>query len=544
MKLPRIREAGDAALLLELDEVIDPAVNARAIAIAAAIRRESVDGVRDVVPTYRTVAVHFDPLVVDVEAVRGAIDRASTISPGDVHGNTVEVPVQYGGEAGPDLDEVAEFAGASPEATVRLHADTPYRVFMLGFLPGFAYMGSVDQKIAIARRATPRVRVPAGSVGIAGRQTGVYPRESPGGWRLIGRTPVRVFDANRAQPCLFSAGDVVRFIPTRAADVHVAERPTSPVPVKFESPSRRHITVLRSGLFTTIQDRGRWGRQDSGVPVGGALDRVSHRVANAIVGNDDDAATLEVTLLGPEIRLEADAVVAIAGANLGARLDGSEVAVNAPVACRAGSVLRFGERRSGARAYVAFDGGIVVPPVLGSRATSALCALGGVEGRAVVAGDRLPLGVPTRTRFPRRIDVPPIVSGGARLRVLPGPQDGFFTDEALDRLRRARFIVTPRSDRMGYRLEGATLLRVEGREMISDAAFTGGIQVPSSGDPIVLVGDRQTTGGYPQIATVITADLPLAGQLAPGDWVEFEVCTRREALAALVAQEGKLLALQ
>src|SRR5262249_10981163 len=163
---------------------------------------------------------------------------------------------------------------------------------------------------------------------------------------------------------------------------------------------------------------------------------------------------------------EADTVVAIGGANLGARLDGSDMPVNAPVACRAGSVLRFGERRSGARAYIAFDGGITAPPGLGGPATVALCSPGGGGGRAVLAADRLPLGVPTRTRSARRVDVPPIVSGGARLRVLAGPQDGFFTDEALDRLRGARFIVTPRSDRMGYRLEGATLPRVEGREMI------------------------------------------------------------------------------
>ena len=128
--------------------------------------------------------------------------------------------------------------------------------------------------------------------------------------------------------------------------------------------------------------------------------------------------------------------------------------------------------------------------------------------------------------------------------MLPGPQDEFFPSDALDVMRRSRFTITSRSDRMGYRLEGARLPRIDGREMISDATFVGGIQVPVSGEPILLMADRQTTGGYPQIATVITADLPLAGQLGPGDWVEFEPCTRREALTALVAQEGKLLALR
>ncbi|HEY7191091.1 MAG TPA: 5-oxoprolinase subunit PxpB [Vicinamibacterales bacterium] len=538
-----IREAGDSAMLLELEEVIDAGVNARAIAIAAALRAEAPAGVRDVVSTYRTVAVHFDPLQVDVEAMRAAMTRASTTPATDLSGQTVDVPVQYGGEAGPDLLEVAQFASLSPSAAIGVHSDTPYRVFMLGFLPGFAYMGSVDETIAMPRRETPRVRVPTGSVGIAGLQTGVYPRESPGGWRLIGRTNARVFDASRARTCLFAPGDVVRFTP---ADRLEFDRPrSSATPSNGKEGGRRHVTVVRPGLFTTIQDRGRWGHQANGVPVGGALDRVSHSAANALVGNDAGAATLEVTLLGPELRLESEAVVAVTGADLGARVDGSDVTLNSTITCRPGAVLRFGERRSGSRAYVAVDGGIDVDPVLGSRATSVLCGLGGVDGRAIVAGDRLPLGAPARPeRARRRLDLSPVPHGGARLRVLPGPHQDFFPDEAFDHLQRGRFIVTPRSDRMGYRLEGARLRRIEKREMISDAAFIGGIQVPSSGEPILLMSDRQTTGGYPQIATVITADLPLAGQLAPGDWIEFEICSRRDALQALVAQEGRLLAIR
>jgi KipI family sensor histidine kinase inhibitor len=534
-----IREAGDSAMLLELEEVIDAGVNARAIAIAGALRAGAPAGVRDVVSTYRTVAVHFDPLQADVEAMRAAMARASSTPATDLIGKTVDVPVQYGGEDGPDLLEVAQFANLSPPAAIGVHSGTPYRVFMLGFLPGFAYMGSVDATIAMPRRETPRVRVPTGSVGIAGLQTGVYPRESPGGWRLIGRTNARVFDASRAETCLFAPGDVVRFTP---ADRLQFDRPRSgSTPSRGNESASRHITVVRPGLFTTIQDRGRWGHQANGVPVGGALDRVSHGAANALVGNDVGAATLEITLLGPELRFESDAVVAVTGADLGARVDGSEVMLNSAITCRPGAVLRFGERRSGSRAYMAVDGGIDVEPVLGSRATSALCGLGGVDGRAIVAGDRLPLGAPVRPERVRRVqDLTPVPHGGARLRVLPGPHQDFFPDDAFDHLQHRRFIVTPRSDRMGYRLEGARIPRIAAREMISDAAFIGGIQVPLSGEPILLMADRQTTGGYPQIATVITADLPLAGQLAPGDWIEFEICSRRDALDALVAQEGRL----
>jgi KipI family sensor histidine kinase inhibitor len=540
-----IREAGDSAMLLELEEVIDAGVNARAIAIAAALRADAPAGVRDVVSTYRTVAVHFDPLRVDVEAMRAAMTRASTTPATHLTGKTVDVPVQYGGEAGPDLLEVAQFADLSAQAAIDVHSGTPYRVFMLGFLPGFAYMGSVDARIAMPRRETPRVRVPVGSVGVASLQTGVYPRESPGGWRLIGRTNARVFDASRAETSLFAPGDIVRFTPADRLDF---DGPRSAGPLRAsagKAGASRHVTVVRPGLFTTIQDRGRWGHQADGVPVGGALDRVSHSAANALVGNDADAATLEVTLLGPELRFECDAVVAVTGADLGARVDGADVALNSTITCRRGAVLRFGERRSGSRAYVAVDGGIDVEPMLGSRATSVLCGLGGVDGRAIVAGDRLPLGASARPERVRRVvDPAPVPHGGARVRVLPGPHQEFFPDVAFDHLQRGRFTITPRSDRMGYRLEGARLPRMEGREMISDAAFIGGIQVPSSGEPILLMTDRQTTGGYPQIATVITADLPLAGQLAPGDWIEFEICSRREALTALVAQEGRLLAIR
>jgi KipI family sensor histidine kinase inhibitor len=545
----QIREAGDSALLLELDEVINVSVNSQAIAIAAAARRAGVPGVRDVVSTYRSVAVHFDPLSVDVERVRDTLRRSAEAVPAPSEGRTVVIPVQYGGDMGPDLRDVAAFAGVSPDEVVARHTAVRYRVFMLGFLPGFAYLGTVDESIAMPRHATPRMKVPAGSVGIAGRQTGVYPRDSPGGWRLIGRTPVSLFNPNRVPAALVAPGDTVRFVRDK-----IRLETQSNVGAAFRRPDgrpanaghyERSITILRPGLFTTIQDEGRWGHQASGVPVSGPMDRLSHRVANALVGNEQTAALLEATLAGPEIRLESAALLAITGADLGARLDSDAVPLHRPIKCRPGAVLRFSERRGGARAYIAFSGGITVPTVLGSRATHIYCGLGGVDGRIVAAGDCLPLGNEKTPSPWRVISVPqPSVAGGAKLRVLPGPQLDDFPAEALDILQRTRFKVTSQSDRMGYRLTGGTIPCIEGREMISDVTFTGALQVPPSGNPILLMADRQTTGGYPQIATVITADLPSAGQLAPGDWIEFEVCTRHQAMSALIAQEGAILALQ
>ena len=543
MSWPRVRDAGDSALLLELEPVIDESVNQRAIAIAAALRREPIAGIRDVVPTYRSVAVHFDPLAVDVEVVRDAIARARSTPAIARDSRLLEVPVTYGGDAGPDLADVAALVGVPADDVIARHVSREYRVFMLGFLPGFAYMGSVDPAIAVPRRASPRTRVPAGSVGIAGQQTGIYPMESPGGWQIIGRTELAIFDPQRTPAAVFAPGDRVRFVRRETSGT----RTPAGTPGGAESPAYstgRALTVLSPGLFTTVQDSGRWGHQSEGVPVSGAMDWFSHRRANALVGNRPDAASLEATLLGPELRVEHSATIAVAGANLTATIDGAPVAMERPTSCSAGSVLRFGQRHSGARAYVAFDGGIDVPDVLGSKSTHVRSGLGGCNGRALRAGDRISLGAAEPPRVFRHTSSNEIdVRGGARLRVLLGPQDELFSPEAIRTLLQSRFTISTASDRMGYRLSGERVTRSDGGEMISDATFLGAVQIPPSGEPILLLVDRQTVGGYPQIATVITADVPLAGQLAPGDWIEFEQCSRVEAIAALEAREAAVHAI-
>jgi len=289
------------------------------------------------------------------------------------------------------------------------------------------------------------------------------------------------------------------------------------------------------------------------------MDRQAHRLANVLVGNAPDAATLEATLLGPELRFDQPATIAVAGADLEAAINGKPLSVETAHRVESGGVLRFGARRSGTRTYIAIDGGIDVGAVLGSRSTHVVSGLGGIDGRALRAGDRLALGLVNAQqgasnhleREPLRFAPRAGPIHGARLRAMQGPQDYYFDDSALDWLARTRFTVSPQSDRMGYRLIGgsertrppSSIANLGGEgavgsgAMISDAAFTGGIQIPPSGEPILLMADRQTTGGYPQIATVITADLSLAGQLAPGDWIEFAWCSRLEAIAALKEQE-------
>jgi antagonist of KipI len=304
------------------------------------------------------------------------------------------------------------------------------------------------------------------------------------------------------------------------------------------------LHVLRPGLLTTVQDLGRWGHQASGVPVAGPMDTFSHRLANLLVGNSPDAAALEVTLIGPELEFNVPTMVAVCGAEFDVSCNGQPVALAVSVEIARGARLQFGRRRAGARAYLAIAGGVQTAPVLGSRATHLVSRMGGLEGRALMAGDRLPIELVRRTDVVRRapgLNLP--ASGRARLRVLPGPQLEWFASEAMTTLTTVSFRVSPRSNRMGYRLEGPPLRRDRGGEPISEPLAFGAIQVPAAGEPILLMADRQTAGGYPKIASVIAADLPLAAQLAPGDFIEFVQCSRHEAAAALIGRERPLLRL-
>ncbi|RPI49656.1 MAG: 5-oxoprolinase subunit PxpB [Acidobacteria bacterium] len=210
----RLVMLGDSCVAIQFENAIDPVVNARCVALARSLAGLAIRGVRDVVPTYNAVTIQFDPRVADRRALREEVSAlaAAAAPTADGGARLMEVPVDYGGAAGPDLAAVAAFARCSEADVVRLHGATPYRVYMLGFLPGFAYMGPVDARIAMPRLETPRLRVAAGSVGIAGAQTGIYPCDAPGGWRIIGRTDLVLFDPARTEPFLLKAGDRVRFV--------------------------------------------------------------------------------------------------------------------------------------------------------------------------------------------------------------------------------------------------------------------------------------------------------------------------------------------
>jgi len=399
---------------------------------------------------------------------------------------------------------------------------------MLGFRPGFPYLGLLPPELEMPRLATPRVRVAAGAVAIAGLQTGIYPEASPGGWNLIGRTGVRLFDPARERPALVEPGDRVRF-------VSVAELP-EPAPVTPPPVSERPATVevLEGGLLTSVQDGGRPGWLRLGVPEGGALDRAALAAANRALGNPATAAGLECTLVGPTLLFRATTRLALAGGDLGAVLERADLGAwpvphGVAVLARPGNVLRFAGRRSGCRAYLALAGGLDVPLVLGSRSTDLGSGFGGFAGRALRAGDRLALGgaPPAAGRGAQSWAAGPIPAGPVlrvtaaaeqpvRVRVVLGPQQEHLAPEAVRRFLDAVWEVSAASDRIGLRLAGPRLTHVGPAEIVSEGMLPGAIQVPPDGQPIVMLADGPTTGGYPKLACVVTADLDRLAQCVPG----------------------------
>lgn len=318
------------------------------------------------------------------------------------------------------------------------------------------------------------------------------------------------------------------------------------------------LRIAGAGLQTTVQDLGRRNHQREGVPGGGAMDRSALRVGNALVGNDDGAAGIEATFLGPAITFDEPALIALTGGNLEPTLDGESIPMWRPVLAPGGSTLRFGRPKLGCRAYVAVAGGIDVPLIFGSRSTYLRGQFGGHEGRALRAGDVLDIGDPQpvarcisaaiRTDGDRvavaswsaghtlrvRYSAEPVV------RLIPGTHAEFLATPSRTRLFSASFTVSSSSDRMGYRLEGVELPLRNPLELLSEGVAFGTVQLPPDGMPIVLMADRQTTGGYPRIGEVASVDLPLVAQLKPGDRLRFRPISVEEAQQLYLSYEHDL----
>jgi len=299
------------------------------------------------------------------------------------------------------------------------------------------------------------------------------------------------------------------------------------------------LDVFEGGFLTTVQDAGRFGWGHFGVPPAGPMDPFAFRAANLLVGNPPGAAGLEITLTGPVLRASSECLIAVCGAEFDVWVGSLPVPTWHAVFVRAGYEIRFGQRRSGARACLAASGGIALSDFLGSCATYLPGGFGGFEGRALRAGDQLFLGryresdllIRAGKAWPRSARLP--YSPNPTLRVVMGPQDDHFTSEGLATFLESEFEVTQSSDRMGYRLSGPMIAHHDKADIVSDGVVTGSVQIPGDGQPIVMMADHQTTGGYPKIATVIRADLPLLAQCLLGDRVRFRAVSIAEAQEAL-----------
>ncbi len=429
--------------------------------------------------------------------------------------------------------------------------------------------------MAIPRLPSPRTRTPVGSVAIGGVQTGVYPLDTPGGWRVIGRTPVPLFDLADPDPFLLRAGDRLSFAPISPETY--AEIGASPdkrtyveglaAPGRDGQPGgdagtradavgrdesvtegeRGEVRVLEPGLLTTVQDLGRPGLGRFGVTTGGAVDRAALILGNRLVGNPPGAAGLEITLTGPRLRFAEATVVAVTGADLGAALDGTPIPRWEPTLVAAGGEIAFsGGNGRGVRAYLCIAGGIDVPSVLGSRSADLTGRFGGVEGRALQVGDALPLGrpaAPADDLVRRRLAAaPPAHEAHVALRCTLGPQEDRFTREGMEAFLGAGFTASTKADRMGVRLTGPVVALSRGADMLSEGIAPGAIQLPGDGQPIALLTPRHTVGGYPKIATVIGPDLDKLAQVRPGNTVAFapvDAAVAREMALAYHAALGE-----
>ncbi len=285
------------------------------------------------------------------------------------------------------------------------------------------------------------------------------------------------------------------------------------------------IRIINGGMLTTVQDNGRIGYQQFGVPVSGAMDPQAAAIANILVGNEDNEAVLEVTMLGPRIEFQEANCIAVTGGDLTPQLDGKSFPMNRAVAVQKGQVLSFAAPRSGCRAYIAFAGGLEIPQVMGSRSTYLKAKIGGLEGRKLDKEDIIAFRAPT-AQLPNMekravADAETFTKTDVTLRVVLGPQDDAFTEAGIKTFLGETYAVTVQSDRMGCRLDGPVIEHVKDGNIISDGISFGAIQVPSEGKPIIMVADRQTVGGYTKIATVISADFSKAAQIKAGDKIRF-----------------------
>lgn len=524
---PVILPMGDRAILVQtesLDEVL---------ALHGRLEASRPRGVIDLVPAARTVLVRVDPAVLSLTTARAWVVRAGAdaASAPAREARVVDLEVTYDGA---DLADTAALLGMTPDELVRRHSSVEWTVAFTGFAPGFGYLVSPDWDVDVPRLETPRTRVPRGAVGLAAGFTGAYPRETPGGWRLIGATDARLFDPDAERPALLAPGTRVRFraVERRTSAGHHTDtgRFGADPPVSVLSPDlvrandetmdASAFRVLEPGLLATVQDLGRPGSAALGVAPSGALDRGALRLANRLLGNAEGAATIEVTMGGFRAVAARDLWFAVTGAWGQVTLDGTPVDPFEAHLWPEGTELTLDWFDHGTRSYLAVRGGIDAPRALGSRSTDVMAGLGPANLRP---GDALAVGADIVGSIPAAGVAP----WGAPhddeivVELAPGPRADWFAASAHALLFESIWTVTNDTDRVGMRLDGPDLARARDGELPSEGMVTGALQVPPSGRPTILLADGPVTGGYPVIAVATDASLDLLAQARPGTRIRF-----------------------
>lgn len=493
------------------------------LALFQSLQREPITGIEELLPAARTLLVRFAPWHIDRGRLIGEIGRRDLSPERRKPGKRVSIAVHYVGE---DLDEVAKLLGISPQEVIRRHTAKDYLVAFCGFAPGFAYL-SGGAGFQVPRRASPRTRIPAGAVALAGGFSGIYPKASPGGWQIIGITEQVLWDAGRPQPALLRPGYRVRFVDAGPAP-NKGQPVTPAAPSRAPGDGRHWLEILRPGLQTSLQDGGRHGYADQGLGAAGAVDRGAWHAANRLVGNPPHSACLEVLLGGLSLRCHGQGVMAVTGAPAIIEIQSAggrrwQEAPYRPFALEDGDRVSLGAPSAGLRSYLALRGGFPVAAVLGSRSWD---SLGQIGPPPLAAGDRLAFAPSAAGSAVSLAETPafaaPRAGDTVMLDLVMGPRSDWFSPESIRRLAGQSWQVTAQSNRIGIRLQGARpLIRAITDELPSEGVVRGALQVPADGQPILFLADHPVTGGYPVIGALAAHHLDLAGQLPTGTHIRF-----------------------
>ena len=448
------------------------------------------------------------------------------------------VKICYAPEVAPDLKDCAQKTQLSIENFIQRHLAATYTTDILGFMPGFAYLSGLDPQLSLPRRSTPRPIVPAGSVAIAENQTAIYPRDTPGGWNLIGKSPIRLFDSDKNPPTLFMPGDHIKFEQIDLDELHQIEQSLSPVsfkpkPVKNSSV----IQVLQAGALTTIQDAPRLGFSHWAVGPGGAVDQASLKLANALVGNAPDTAALEITSTGPKLQFSESTLLAWVGAQCLVHINGTSVPSHRPIWVPENNTLSIGHIENGFRITLAIAGGLDVSSVLG-RSGSHLAA--GLGAPLIKKGDLIPIKrneLNAHLKLNEKISIPkwqikPLFRpslGIQEIKALPGRHLSLLSPVEQKQFWQTVWTVSQQSNRMGIRLDSDFKPSQVLKGIPSEAIGFGTLQFPPAHQAIILLAEHQTTGGYPRFAEVIESEHMKLAQLEPGKKIKFVAITLEQA---------------